>query len=105
MKRIAIIGLLALLTACAHAGTENQRVVPTDAQLRCDTDADCVVANLACATCGDVVAKAFAEPLRAEAERRCAGYTGPVVECAAPRAPVCSEHRCALASSRAREKE
>ena len=105
MKVIFITTVLALLCACAHAGNENHRVTPTDAQLYCDTDEDCDVANLACATCGDVVAKAFAEQLRAETERRCANYTGPMIKCAAPRAPVCNAHRCAMASIRAREKE
>jgi hypothetical protein len=105
MKRVALTVLIVMLGACAHAGTGNQRVEPTDAQLRCDTDDDCTVANLACATCGDVVAKAFAEELRAETERRCADYTGPMIKCAAPRAPVCNAHRCAMSSSRAREKE
>jgi hypothetical protein len=100
MKRPWSPALLALFIASAQAGGENQRVVPTDAQLHCDTDADCDVANLACATCGEPVAKAFAETLRAETERRCRDYTGPMVKCAAPRAPVCNAHRCAMASNR-----
>lgn len=105
MKRVWMILALALLAPCAHADTRNHRVEPTDAQLHCDTDADCDVANLACATCGDIVAKAYAETLRAETERRCADYTGPMIKCAAPRAPVCNAHRCAMSSNHPREKE
>jgi hypothetical protein len=105
MRHLVTAALLTLLCACANAGTQNHRVEPTDAQLHCETDADCDVANLACATCGDPVAKAFAEQLRAETERRCADYTGPMIKCAAPRAPVCNAHRCAMSSNHAREKE
>ena len=105
MKSIVIAAAFGLLAACAHADSENHRLVPTDAQLRCDTDDDCTLANLACSSCGDVVAKAFAETLQAEVARRCAGYTGPDVLCAPPRAVVCSAHRCASSASRPREKE
>lgn len=101
MSHPCVPALLVLLIASAHAGDVNQRVVPTDAQLYCDTDADCDVANLACATCGDPVAKAYAAILREETERRCRDYTGPMVKCAAPRAPVCNAHHCAMASNRA----
>ena len=81
-----------VLAGCAF--TENRQVSVTPEHLECRTDDDCTLASLACATCGDPVAKKYSKGLRKERDRVCKRYRGPVFDCSPYQPPICKSGRC-----------
>ena len=92
---IAINGvLLAVFALAGCALKENLHVEVPGEALACETVADCTVEHLACADCGTPIARRFALQYRAERDRLCRRYEGPVYDCPEAAPLRCQEHRC-----------
>lgn len=93
MYRSALVSLLVVaLSACVF--TENRSVAVLPEHLVCRNDADCTEVPLACASCGDIVAREFAASLVAERRRICKRYRGPIVDCNPSPGVMCRSGTC-----------
>lgn len=92
--RTMIVVAVCVLAGCAL--TENRSVVVQAEHLACRVDADCTYEALACSSCGEPVAMKFAQVLRAERDRICRRYRGPLVDCPPQRMPQCRSGRCSV---------
>ena len=105
-SRLLVLCITSICSACASHDDnpyaldldDDGNVAITEPYRACTVDADCERVNITCDSCCDVdaITATLVDRFRAERERACAAYDGPVCDCnARPPAARCIQQRCA----------